>query len=104
MQAVERLVAERSDFAFDAHVMALLRRAPTVHAVDWSATLNSELSGLSQLVPGWQKLNDALFWYSARATRTERGRDGLGLNDDWPLQRLDHYWAFGPESFPRILG
>ena len=103
MQAVERLVAERSDFAFDAHVMALLRRAPTVHG--WLVR-DTELrtNGLSQLVPGWPKLNDALFWYSARTTRTERGRDGLGLNGDGPLRRLGHYWAFGPDCFPRILG
>ena len=55
------------------------------------------------MVAGWPELNDALFWYSAKSARTERGRDGLGLNGDWPLQRLDHYWAFGPDSFQRIL-
>ena len=102
MQAVERLVAGRSELAFDEHVMALLRRAPTVHG--WLVR-DTELrsNGLPELVPGWPELNDALFWYSARTTRTESGRNGLGLNGDRPLQRLGHYWAFGPDSFPRIL-
>ena len=102
IHAVERLVAERSGLAFDEHVMALLRNAPTARR--WLVR-DTELrsDGLSELVAGWPELNDALFWYSASATRTERGRDGLGLNGVWPLQRLDHYWAFGPDSFPRIL-
>ena len=40
MQVVERLVAGRSDLVFDEHVMALLRRAPTVRD-----TLNFEMMG-----------------------------------------------------------
>ena len=88
---------------FDEHVMALLRHAPTARR--WLVgDTELQADGLSELVPGWPELNDALFWYSARATRTERGRDRLGLNDVWPLQRLEHYWAFGPDSFERIVG
>ena len=102
IHALERLVAERSHLAFDEHVMALLRRAPTARR--WLVRKTElQADGLAESVAGWPELNDALFWYSARTTRTERGRDGLGLNDVWPLQRLDHYWAFGPDSFHRIL-
>lgn len=102
IHALKRLVAARSEFAFDEHVMALLRSAPTARRQLVRVT---ELrgDGMSESVAGWPELNDELFWYSAGATRTERGMRGLGLNDDWPLQHLDHYWAFGPESFPRIL-
>ena len=102
IHALKRLVAERSEFAFDEHVMALLRSAPTARRRLVRVT-ELRADGLSELVAGWPELNDALFWHSARATRTERERNGLGLNDDWPVQRLDHYWAFGPDSFPRIL-
>ena len=103
IHAVERLVAGRIDMTFDEHVMALLRHAPTARR--WLVgDTELQADGLSELVPGWPELNDALFWYSARATRTERGRDRLGLNDVWPLQRLEHYWAFGPDSFERIVG
>ena len=102
IHALKRLVSDRSEFAFDEHVMALLRSAPTARRQLVRVT-ELRADGLSELVADWPELNDALFWYSARATRAERGRRGLGLNDDWPLQRLDHYWAFGPDSFPRIL-
>ena len=102
IHALKRLVADRSEFAFDEHVMALLRSAPTARRRLVRVT-ELRADGLSELVAGWPEVNDALFWYSAGATRTERERKGLGLNDDWPLQRLDHYWAFGPDSFPRIL-
>ena len=102
IHALRRLVADRSEFAFDEQVMALLRSAPTARRQLVRVT-ELRADGLSELVANWPGLNDALFWYSARATRAERGRRGLGLNDDWPLQRLDHYWAFGPDSFPRIL-
>ena len=102
IHALKRLVAERSEFAFDEHVMALLRSAPTARRRLVRVT-ELRADGLSELVAGWPELNDALFWHSARATRTERERNGLGLNDDGPVQRLDHYWAFGPDSFPRIL-
>ena len=102
IHAVERLVAGRSGLAFDEHVMTLLRRASTARRRPIGATELRD-DGLSELVAGWPELNDALFWHSARATRTERERNRLGLNDDGPVQRLDHYWAFGPDSFPRIL-
>ena len=59
---------------------------------------------LSELVPCWPELNDALFWYSVEATRIERGKEDLGLNDDRHLQWPDPYWAFGSDSFRRVLG
>ena len=100
--AVERLVVVRNDFAFDRDILALLRIAPTGR--HWRVYYVDDRKGeLSKLVPGWPELNDALFWYSADATRFERGRTHLGLNDDWPLQSVEHYWAFGPDSFPRVL-
>ena len=102
MHAVERLVVARNDSALDRDILALLRSAPT--ARHWRVRyVDDRKDELSKLVPGWPELNDALFWYSAYATRIERGRRDLGLNDDSPLQSIEHYWAFDPDSFPRVL-
>ena len=102
MRAVERLVVARNGFALCDNTMALLRSAPT--ARHWRVRdVDDCRDKLSKLVPRWPELNDGLFWYSANAMRIERGRKDLGLTDDSPLQRIEHYWAFGPDSFPRVL-
>ena len=102
MHAVERLLVERHAFAFDHDIMWLLRSAPTTRR--WRVRdVDHRRDQLSDLVPGWPELNDALFWYSVAATRTERGRRDLGLCSDWPLQRVEHYWAFGADGFQRVL-
>lgn len=102
MHAVERLVVARNELAFCDHVMALLRSAPTGH--HWRVRdFDDRNDNLSELVPCWPELNDALFWYSVDATRTERGKKDLELKDDWPLQWPDHYWAFDRDSFGRAL-
>ena len=102
MHAVERLVAARNVLAFDEHAMALLRTAPT--ARHWRTRgIDDRKDKLPELVPGWPELNDALFWYSDKATRSQRQAKLMDLSNVLPLELVDHYWEFGLESFPRVL-
>ena len=103
MHAVERLLAARNVLAFDEHAMALLRIAPT--ARDWRTRgIDDRKDKLAELVPGWPELNDALFWYSDKATRSQRRAKLMDVSNVLPLALADHYWEFGPDSFARVLG
>lgn len=100
--AVERLVLARSSLAFNEHTLALLRTAPTArHWVDRS--LDDRKSKLAQLISDWPELNDALFWYSDKATRSQREAKVMDPGNVLPLDIADHYWEFGPDSFERVL-
>ena len=102
MHAVERLVLARSGFAFDEHTLALLRTAPTAR--------NRRIRGIEdrkeqllKLIPDWPELNDALFWYSVKVTRSQRQARQRDLGDVLPLEIANHYWEFDPDSFLRVL-
>ena len=102
MHAVERLVAARNNLAYDEHALALLRTAPTAH--HWRTRgIDDRKDKLSELVPGWPELNDTLFWYSEKATRSQRQAEPRGLGDLRPLVWEDRYWGFGADSFSRVL-
>ena len=102
MHAVERLVAAQNILGFDEHVLALLRTAPTArHWLDRG--IDDRKDKLPKLVPDWPRLNDALFWYSDKATRSQREAKLMDLGNILPLDLADHYWEFGPDSFPRVL-
>ena len=102
MHAVERLVLARNDLVFDEHTLALLRSAPT--AKHWRVRgIDDRNDKLSELVPGWPELNDALFWYSTTTTGTQRQTSSPKLRDFLRLEWSAHYWEFGPDSFARVL-
>ena len=102
IHAIERLVLARSDFALKEPTLALLRTVPT--ADHWRTRgIDDRKEKLPELVPGWLELNDALFWYSDKATRSQRESKLMDLSNVLPLELADHYWGFGPASFPRIL-
>ena len=102
MHAVERLVTAQNVLAFNEHALALLRIAPTArHWLDRG--IDDRKDKLPKLVPEWPQLNDALFWYSDKATRSQRESKLVDLGNVLPLDLVDHYWEFGPDSFPRVL-
>ena len=102
MHAVEKLVAARNDLAFDEHALALLRTTPTAH--HWRTRgIDDRKDKLPELVAGWSELNDALFWYTDKATRSQRQAKLMDVSNVLPLALANHYWEFGPYSFPRVL-
>ena len=100
--AVERLVSSRAEAAMQNHAIAIMLKS--LAARDWcDQDFDDYKNTLGELVPAWPELNDALFWQSIDAARTQREGKGKRLNNDWPVQWLNYYWSFGPDSFPRVL-
>ena len=103
IHAVERLVSAHADAAMQDHAVAIMLNSPAVRF--WrDRGIDDYKDRLADLVPAWPDLNDALFWRTTSAVRTRLLEDGRRLDDDWPVQLPDHYWSFGPDSFPRVLG
>ncbi|MDE0444129.1 MAG: hypothetical protein OXL38_18720 [Gammaproteobacteria bacterium] len=101
VHAVEKLVAVQAPAAMQDHSMfimldGLIARHWNTHSFD------DYRDQLSELVPAWPELNDALFWRKVEAVRTRLEKDGQRLIDDWPLQ-WDCYSSFEPAAFPRVL-
>ena len=101
--AIERLVIERNELAFDEHALAILQSVPIARQYCDHGVRDRKVD-ISELVPDWHELNDELFWYNVRATRIRLEQEGKELYDDWPLQTSEHFWRFGSDSFPRVLG
>ena len=100
--AVEKLVSARVEAAMQNHAIAIMLNSPAVRF--WRGEdFDDYKDKLHKLVPAWPELNDALFWQSIEAARARFERDGKPLNDVWPVQFLEPYWSFGPDSFPRVL-
>ena len=102
IHAVERLVSAHADAAMDPPALAIMLSAPG--ARHWQdRAIDDYKEGLADSVPAWPELNDCLFWEDVKAARIKREHDGKKLDDDWQVQWPEHYWWFGPDSFPRIL-
>ena len=101
IHAVQRLVSARAEAALYAPTLAIMLKAP--RARDWhDRGIDDYKDELGDLVPAWSELNDCLFWANIEAARIQL-EDAKRLDDDWPVQWLEHYWYFGPDSFGRIL-
>ena len=102
IHAVEKLVSARAEAAMQTHAIAIMLNSPAARF--WRGEdFDDYKDKLHKLVPAWPELNDALFWQSIEAARARLERDGKLLNDVWPVQFLEHYWSFGPDSFPHVL-
>lgn len=101
VHAVEKLVAVQAPAAMQDHSMFVMLDGPI--ARHWNThSFDDYRDQLSELVPAWPELNDALFWRKVEAARTRLEKDGQRLIDDWPLQ-WDCYSSFEPAAFPRVL-
>ena len=102
IHAVERLVSARAETSMRDYAIEIMIIGPVVREY-LGHEFNDYKDKLSKLVPSWPELNDTLFWQRVGATRTRLVKEGKQLKDDWPVSWPDHYWAFGPDSFPRVL-
>lgn len=103
LHAVERLIAARSLAAFNPPCLAILHAVPALRF--WrSGDIGERKSTVGDLVPNWTELNDKLFWFTVEQYRLAKASTGGRLVDDWPITVMNHFWAFGPDSFERTLG
>ncbi|MEH2733015.1 hypothetical protein, partial [Klebsiella pneumoniae] len=75
-----------------------------VQVRDWHGDHIREYKGaLSELVPAWPELNDALFWRAVENRRAEAQFKNRRLIDDWHVQWPGHFFKFDVPSFERVL-
>ncbi|MCP2226824.1 hypothetical protein OKW12_002237 [Pseudomonas silensiensis] len=99
---IEQLIKRRTPAALSPTSLTLLAAVPAL--MDWhDAELQSEKQTLAALVPKWQELNDALFWWTVTECRGQKEQTCHSLKDDWPVTWPGHFWAFDAASFPRTL-
>jgi len=97
-KALERLILDRHPNTINEKalsILILIRQAEFYH-VDDSSNLQTNLN---ELVPGWAKLNRALFWFVISEARSELEKEGKRLvhySDGW-FKRS--YWQFEEKDF-----
>ncbi|MCO7261137.1 NACHT domain-containing protein [Dickeya zeae] len=103
IHAVERLVSTRSEAALSSEALAVMLMVPAVRF--WrSGDFKEYKSVLSESVPAWKELNDALFW---RSIEDARGRSESNKSERLVnylvVQWIGHYWEFGIDRFDDVL-
>lgn len=102
IDTIEKLVLIHSVDSFDNRFLDLL--LIFAQARDWHGEYLRDYKGaLSELVPKWPELNDALFWRAVENRRGESAFINKRLIDDWPVQWPGHFFNFGYDSFARVL-
>jgi hypothetical protein len=103
INAVERLVNERSPVALGMTVLSIMTMVPALRF--WRGNdYNEDKSNLKVLVPDWPELNDALYWASIELARSAKAiKSNEPLTDDWSVSWLGHFWSFDKDSLPRLL-
>ncbi len=81
--AVERLLQDRHDAAFNPATMSLLRSIPVAQSV-YGYSVGDDKLKLDELVTAWPELNLALFWSHIEAARQDPDRK--------PEQRVASWW------------
>ena len=102
VHAVERLVSVRADAAMQESALSILLNSPAVRE-SYGEDYDDYTDKLRESVPAWPELNDTLFWRRVKVKRASLVRDGNRLNNFFYVIWPDHYWSFGPDSFPRVL-
>lgn len=102
MGLIEQMVLLRLDACLDTKVLDLLLAFVQIRG--WHSDHIREYNGaLSELIPEWAELNDALFWRAIENRRFEESFKNSRLIDDWHVQWQGHFFKFDIQSFDRIL-
>ncbi|MFC5386850.1 hypothetical protein ACFPLB_12850 [Aquamicrobium segne] len=83
--------------------LSILRKLPI--AEDYRSGVFEEVRNeLPQLVPGWPRLNQALFWNCIAEERARQKRkNGERLTDYWQVSIFGAYWAFNGSDFDYMI-
>ncbi len=103
IHAVERLVSENADAAMQDSALEILLNSPAIRK-SIGGHFDDYKDKLGELVPAWPELNDALFWRRVEIRRACPEGYEKRLIHYFQIRWPDHYWSFGPDSFPRVLG
>lgn len=98
-KAVERLILTGHSASFESNVLAILHKFSAMRGYG-----NNELTEVkaefSKLVPAWQELNRALFWFEVERSRAavDKKREER-LTDFWQVSIFESFWRFEEGDF-----
>ncbi|SON50091.1 NACHT domain-containing protein [Vibrio tapetis] len=102
IKCLEKLVVNRDPFALSEVPLSILANVGALQF--WREdNLDDVEHDLGNLVPEWQELNDALYWYSIEKARKHLSEQDKPLTDDWSISYLDHFWAFNGDDLSRLV-
>lgn len=102
LHCIERLIVARSPAALSPVSLNILSDAPVLRF--WGEHEYQERkTRIEELVPGWQELNDALFWWLIETRRPIVEDKGEKLDDDWSVSFIGHFFSFDADSFERTI-
>lgn len=102
VEAIERLVSIKSEAVFENHTLDLL--LAFVQTRYWHKELIREYKGaLSDLIPEWPEINDALFWRAIENLRAESQFITKRIINDGNVQWQGHFFKFSEKDFTRVL-
>ncbi len=97
LKAIERLVKVHDKRVLDDRFLELLSFRMRSHDF---IDANEYVANFNKIIPEFQKLNDALFWYSIKSARQE-GKEVKHFVEGKFWQRS---WSYYPDDFDRVLG
>jgi hypothetical protein len=99
--AVERLVKIKHSNALEDNVLKIISFAQKERSFD--IYYHHEEHSLSELVPKWQELNHALFWFNVNSKRNNLKHKKDERLIKWWQAGFDRYWEFNNDDFEKIL-
>lgn len=101
-KAVERLILASHPASLESNVLAILHKFSAMRGYG-----NNELTEVkaefSKLVPAWQELNRALFWFEIRSSRESFDKKhGERLTNFWQASIFGSFWRFEEGDFEYV--
>ncbi|MBN2034826.1 MAG: hypothetical protein JW836_16290 [Deltaproteobacteria bacterium] len=101
-KAVERLIMARHPAASEADALVILQKFPAMTAYE-SNQLTEIKAEFSKLVPAWQELNRALFWFEVQRSREAVDKKrGERLTNFWQASIFGSFWQFKEDDFAYV--
>jgi hypothetical protein len=103
-KAVERLILARHPASLEPDALSILNKFPAArdYGVDSLSDVKAEFSNL---VPAWQELNRAMFWFEVQKSRESIDKKkGERLTDFWHASIFGSFWRFEECDFEYVAG
>lgn len=101
-KAVKRLILYCHHASLEPDALAILHKISAVR--DYGSNELSEVKAeFSKLVPAWNELNRALFWFEVRRSREAVDKKrGERLTDFWRVSSIESFWRFEGGNFEYV--
>lgn len=101
-KAVERFILVRHPASLEPDALAILHKISAVRGYGNDDLANVKVE-FSELVPSWQELNRALFWFEIQRSREAVDKKrGERLTDFWRATIYGSFWRFEEDDFEYV--